>query len=445
MTGLSRTVAAILTFAFVSAQAVQAGTVYVPLSGVTTVGSVTYETQISITNSLTQQRTFKYFQIASETDGTKRGADPLSQAVGSGRTSVLKPPAAFRGLLEMSGPLEFQFAARLVSTGSQGSLGVELPVISSETMAEADDFQIVQGLRSGGTRKVDFVVVNLAKTASTCTLTTLRADGTAPFAAATITVQPLSHRMFLDIFGSVEGGVTDARVVGTCTTGFYLYAQMTDSATGELAIASPTATGESSLVAPGEEPTGLQCATGSVCYVFPGLVHQATRLDPDHYVTLTPPLAPYSSVKIHLEVEHGGWNTPSSGGHGCLYAIVNNNKDMLAYVFLAGPNKNKLILRHGLNQTHGEKAKLERPYVANAGDVLVLDYEFNPVAGRLELVVSNKAGQVLEQLVGKPNVNRVHIEAGDRFIIGLSNPGNNPVEPASLNWKYSNLKVEFFP
>lgn len=445
MTGLSRTVAAILAFAFVSSQAVQAGTVYVPLSGVTTVGSVTYETQVSITNSLAQQRPVKYFQIATGTDGTKRGGDPISQAVGAGRTSVLKPPVDFRGLLELIGPSEFQFAARLVGTGAQAGIGVELPVISSETMASANDSQIVQGLKSGGTQKVDFVVVNLGKTASTCTLTTLRADGTQPFAAATVTVPPLSHRIFLDIFGAVEGGIIDARVIGSCSNGFYLYAQMSDSATGDFAVATPTATGESSLVAPGEEPAGLECSTGTVCYVFPGLVHHATRSDPDHGITLTPPLAAYSSVKIRLEVEHGGWASPASGGHGVLYAIVNNNKDMVAYAFLAGPNKNKLILRHGFNQTHGQKARHERPFAADAGDVFIFEYEFNPVARHLELVVSRPDGTVLERIVDRPNVNRVHIETGDQFLIGLSNPGQNPVEPPSFNWKYSNLKVEFFP
>ena len=40
----------------------------------------------------------------------------------------------------------------------------------------------------------------------------------------------------------------------------------------------------------------------------------------------------------------------------------------------------------------------------------------------------------------------ISIAATDKIMIGLSNPGTNPlIEPASIGWKYSNLKVEFFP
>jgi hypothetical protein len=432
----------LLLLGFATAQAVHAGTTYVSLPGNTTVGGVSYETQITVTNSGGQQRTLNYLQLATEVDGTKRnGINPTPLAVAAGRTSVLKPAGNARGLLELSGPTGLQFSARMVRTGSNAGLGVELPVITSDNMGVANEELVVQGLQGSATRSTDLIFVNLGQAAASCTASVLRADGSLAFPTATFPLPALSHRHFSNVFAGVQGGVVDGRAEVTCTTDFYVYAQMIDNATGEFAIASPSGSSDSALTTPGEAPT---CNNGAVCYVFPGLVHTSTNSNPDRSLVLTPPLAAYSSVKIRLDVQLGPWNRPNSAAHGVLYFVRNRNKDMYANIFLRGPGGNNVTLRHGFGQVHGDKAKIERGFAAQPGQTYTFDYEFNPVKKLIVLRVSQN-GQTLLELTDRPNVNRVHIEQGDKVIIGLSNPGITSVEPASIGWKYSNIKVEFFP
>ena len=436
----------ILAFAFALTPAAWAGTVYVPLPGVTAVGPVGYETQVSVTNTLALQRTVSYLQLATGVDGTQRqGVTKSPLQIAAGRTAVLKPTPSARGLLELSAPPGFHYSARLVGTGGAAGLGVDLPVINSETMGSAGGKLVIQGLKSLDSKTADVVIVNLAKTAASCTTRVLRADGTLAFPQQTTPLPPLSHRFFANVFSGVAGGISDARAEVTCTTNFFAFAQMTDTATGEFAIAAPTETSASTLTAPGDAPSALDCSAGTVCYVFPGLVHESTKTNPDRAIVLSPAPASYKSVKVHLEVEVGPWNTPATGAHGVLYFVRNKNRDMFANIFLRGPGKNDLTLRHGFDQSHPEKAKLTKALAAQQGGIYAFDYDYNPAAKTLSLRVSRDE-QLLFEMVDKPNINKIDIASGDKIQIGLSNPGTNPtIEPASIGWKYSNLKVELFP
>ena len=441
----ARTLVCVLLLCVAGTQASHAGTVYIPLPGVSTVGSAGYETQIAITNTLAQQRNLNYLLLSPGVDGTKRqGVNTTPLTVLATKTVVLKPTATSRGLLELNATPGLQYSARVVRTGA-ADFGVELPVVTSDTMGTADDKLVVQGLKGTDTMTTDVVIINLAKASTTCSASVVRADGTLVFPTASLTLLPLSHLFFTDVFDAVPGGIVDARVEVSCKSDFYVYAQMTDTATGEFSIATPAQTSDSTLFAPGDTPTGLTCSSGTTCYVFPGLVHQSTNGNPDRSVILTPPVAAYSSVKVHLEVTIGPWNRPNTGAHGVMYFVRDRNKDMYANVFLRGPGRNNMTLRHGFNQEHGEKAKIEKGFTAQPGETYAFDYDYDPTRKLITLRVS-RAGQLLLEVTDKPNVNKVHIDDGNRVIVGLSNPGTAPaVKPASIGWKYSNLKVEFFP
>ena len=220
---------------------------------------------------------------------------------------------------------------------------------------------------------------------------------------------------------------------------------MTDTATGEFAIATPAESSASLLTLPGETPAGLACSTGTACYVFPGLVHASTVANPARGITLTPPAGSYSAVKLHLEVQLGPWNTPVTAAHGILYFVQNRNRDMFANIFLRGPAINQLTLRHGFNQSHVQKARLDQSLAAQANETYVIDYVYD-TARKVITLKATRDGVLVVDLVGTPNINRINIAATDQINIGLSNPGTNPtIEPASIGWRYSNLKVEFFP
>jgi hypothetical protein len=245
-----------------------------------------------------------------------------------------------------------------------------------------------------------------------------------------------------DIFSGAV--ISEARVEVKCDGEFFTYAQMTDAATGEFAIAGPSGGSDSAFSVPGENP-GLACAAGSWCHIVPGLVHQSTTGNPDHSLVLSPPVFAYSKVRVHLEVEVNGFAAPASGAHGVLYFIRDGNKDMYANIFLRGGGKNDITLRHGFNQTHGQKAKVQQGIPIQEGGRYHFDYLFDPVGKLITLTVSLN-GQVVTTLHSKPNVNRAHIDAGQKVILGLSNPHvGDAVEPASIGWRYHNLLVEFTP
>src|ERR1700681_4306303 len=123
-----------------------AGIVYVPLPGQATVGTTTYEVQVSMVNTSSQTATVNQTLLASDTDGTQRtGVSPVPQVVLPAQTVVVRPGGAFNGMLELSGTGAFRYSARLVAAGTPGP-GVDLPLISSSTVTKANGILSVQGL-----------------------------------------------------------------------------------------------------------------------------------------------------------------------------------------------------------------------------------------------------------------------------------------------------------
>ncbi|HEY9422422.1 MAG TPA: hypothetical protein VIW92_13480, partial [Thermoanaerobaculia bacterium] len=183
--------------ALCAAGAAQAGTVYVPTPGVSTVGGTAYEVQVSVSNAAGQPRETRQLLLANDTDGTQRGAQSTPVQVLAGRTAVIKPGASFRGLLELSGPADLRYSARL--TGAR--LGVQLPVITSDNLIKPNQTAVLQSLVSGGGRASDVALVNLGHQGSQCTVGLFRADGSALAPAATVALKPLSQAYFANALG----------------------------------------------------------------------------------------------------------------------------------------------------------------------------------------------------------------------------------------------------
>jgi hypothetical protein len=438
-------VTALLVTTLAGAAAAHAGTVYIPLPGVATVGNATYEMQVFVTNTTAQSRTVKSLHLATLVDGTKRpGLKHTATPVAAGQTVILKPDGTARGLLELDAPDGVEYSARLVSTGSAAGLGVELPVITSDNIGHAGKKLVVQNLDGSAAVKTSVVMVNLSQAKAACSARVYQASGTATnLAIQSMPFEALSHVSFTNVFAAL-GDIADARVEVSCTGDFYAYAQLTNETTGEFAVSGPSGGSDSALSVPGDN-AALTCAPGAWCHTVPGLVHQSTGANPDHSIVLSPPVFAYSKVRLHLEVELNGFAAPASGAHGVAYFIRDGNKDMYANIFLRGGGKNDITLRHGFNQTHGQKAKIQQGISIQDGGRYHFDYLFDPVAKLITLTVSLN-GQVVTTLNSKPNVNRAHIDAGQKVILGLSNPHvGDAVEPASIGWRYHNVHVEFIP
>ncbi|HEV8579874.1 MAG TPA: hypothetical protein VGX68_12430 [Thermoanaerobaculia bacterium] len=427
------------------AQAAHAGAAYVPLPGISSLGPVGYRPQISVTNTAGEPLALSSLQLGPGEDGTlRKGLRASRFSIAPDRTVVLRPEAGVRGMLELDGEPGLRFSARLV--GTDGGR-VELPVITAETAFEADEMAVIQDLEGSSSRTTHMVLVNLGETAASCSASVLRADGSYAIEPVEITVAPLSHLLFADILKGL-GRISEARVEVTCSNDFYAYALIADAATGRLSVVGPSQPSESlsEMSEAALTKAAAACSNGAtLCTKLLGPeTFTATKSNPTLALTMTPPEYAYSSMVAHVEVQVNGWNPRNvHGAHGVLYVIVNRNKSLIGNVFLRGPGKNNVTLRHGICPQGCNKTKVERGIPIELGATYIFDYLYDPVHKTTDLRVTLK-GQLIARIQDKPNVNKIHIENGDKVIIGLSNPfPTSKEEPSSLGWKYSNLRVEF--
>lgn len=422
--------------ALCAAGAAHAGTVYVPAPGPGTLGGSNYEVQVSVANTATAAREVRQISLAMDTDGvTQRPATPSTVQVQAGRTAVVKPAAPFRGLVELSGGGELRYAARLVGTGP-GRLGVYLPVITSDNLVRANGTATLQGLLSGSGRNTDITLVNLAQTASQCTVTLTRADGSV-IGAPVVPMKPLSARTFPNVFSDP---LTEVRATATCTREFFIFALLTDAATGDLAYVGPSGSGESLLSLPGQ---GAVCPPGAACFDVKGVVHAPTSTaNAVRRVTFTPVPGTYTKMRMTMDVTVGNFSAANPTAlHLLFWLVKDRNFNMFGFAGLRGPDASQAVLRHGIALSHVQKPRIVQPFTAQPGRTYRLDYTYDAKTSFLELAVS-EGGAVVQRLTGAPNVNSFTFNTGENIVIDMGFPGTNPDEPASFGWVYRDLHVE---
>lgn len=429
------TILSTLLAAFLAAGAAHAGTVYVPSPGPGSLGGSSYEVQVSITNTATAARDVRQVLLTADTDGTVRPGPPVTVTVQPGRTSVVKPGGAFRGLLELSGGGELRYSARLVGTGP-GRLGVPLPVITSDNLAAAGQTLTLQGLNAGAGRNVDITLVNVSQLASQCTVTLTKADGTL-IGAPVVPLKPLSSRTFPNVFTDPQN---ETRGTVTCTREFYAFAVLTDAATGEISTIFPSGSGESLLRVPGEGPA---CSPGAACFDVKGVVHApTTTANAVKRVTFKPVPGTYTKIRLTMDVTVGNWSTVDPTAiHMLFWLVKDRNFNMFGFASLRGPGGDQAVLRHGIGLTHPQKFRIIQPFTAQTGKTYHLDYIYDTKTSFLELAISEN-GQVLQRLTGVPNVSSFSFNANENIVIDMGFPGTNPEEAPSFGWVYRDLHVE---
>lgn len=427
--------------ALFAASAAHAGTGYVPLPGIQTVGPATYEAQVLISNDAAQAREVKQVQLATDTDGTPRGAAPAGLQIAANQTNVVKPAATFRGLLELSGSTDLRFAARLVRTG-QDSLGVQIPVVTSENMQAANLSLTLQGLIAAGTRTTDMTIVNLGKQAAQCRVSLYRADGSTILANSEVNLKPLSHRYFVNIFSGLAAEITEARATVTCNKDFFAYALLSNSATGEIAVVEPSGSGESLLAVPGAEPV---CPVGAFCFDAKGLVHQPTKAVPVKRITFNAPAGTFTRLRLSLEVTVGTFYPQDPDGKHLIYwFVINRNFDMPGMLYFRGQNAYTALARHGIGLAHAEKKKIVQPFQGVPGRTYKVENDYDMGRGVLTITVTDvETGEVKVHMTDAPNVTKVTLAATDKFLVDLGFPeGKVPDEVPSYGWAYRNVHLE---
>lgn len=431
-----------------------AGSVYVPLAADHTIEGVRYQTQLWATNTDATLRQFTTYFIPSATDGTDRPENwGASTAVAPGRMMLLGTVAGAgqTGMLEISGAPQIVVTARMVATrdGVTG-LGAAMPVVGSKNLFAADATAHLQGWIRSGDLRSDLGVINLGQAEAACSIAVFRNDATQIQGTAVVNIPPLGHRQFDDALAILgEQAIAAARSETTCNQPFYVYLRSYDRTTGELFVTLPSATlDDSTLNPPGAEPPPSpppQCGAGSHCFEYLTTPYIPRNGAQNHKFFIDVPSGSYDLLKMQIDVFHGGWQNPTDGLHNIFWLVKDRNFNMYGYVNLRGPGRNDIMLRHGLGTSASEKAKILHPFNALPGETYHFDYTFDTLADRITLVVSNRGQEVL-RITDRPNVNRIHIEPGERLAIALSFiAGLNPNEPPTFGWRYSNLRVQLGP
>ncbi|HEY3491459.1 MAG TPA: hypothetical protein VGK43_00810 [Solirubrobacterales bacterium] len=438
---MSRSVLVCL-FAFTLAASAQAGTVYIPLPGLTQSGSATYEAEITVSNSAATTANVAQYLIAADADGTQRANPSTGLQVLGNLTMVVKPGAASRGLLEMAGSPNLRYGARLAGQGAAGGLGVGLPVVTSENLVAAGGSLALQGLTSTATRSTHLMLVNVSKFASQCTFSLVRLDGTAIGGATTINVKPLSAVYRENVLaGNV---LSDARAAVTCSREFFAYALLTDSATGEVAVVEPSASGESSLTVPGAEP---ECPVNATCFNARGVVHRPTTAAPVARLAFNAPAGVTKRLKLTLDVTVGSWYPQDPDGkHLIFWFVVNRNQEMPGMLYFRGPDAYTAMARHGIGTKHSQKIKIVKPFQGIPGRTYRVENDYDMGGGKYTVTITDLAsGEVKTVLNGTPNVAQMTLKAGDRFLIDMGFPEGAIVdEVPSFGWTYSDVRVESY-
>ncbi|HEX4498984.1 MAG TPA: hypothetical protein VIE43_25125 [Thermoanaerobaculia bacterium] len=431
-----------------AAGAAHAGTVYVPLPGLGSVGGSTYEAQVSISNTAAAAGAVSEALLATDTDGTQRPDPPSSLTVQPGQTAVVTAGSTFRGLVELAGGAGVRYSARLAGSGP-GRLGVYLPVITSDNLIPGGQTATVQGLVSGSGRRADLTMVNLAATASQCTGSLYLADGTLLAGPATFDLKPLSSTALTDLFAG--GGAADVRLTMSCTQSFFTYVLLADDATGEVTYLGPAGNGASGIGGTPTPPAG--CPSGATCFDAKGVVFQPT---PDHRVQRVMFAAPpgvASRLRMSLDVTVGPWYPVDPSGKTLIYwFVVDRNFDMAGLLYFRGPDpahphlaQNQIIARHGFELTHPQKLTLMKPFAAVIGHTYHCDNDYDMGRGVYTVTITDTAtGQVAVQLVGAPNVSSWTLKAKDNFLIDMGFPGTNTDEVPTDGWTYSNVHLEVY-
>jgi hypothetical protein len=432
----------LVSLALLTAASAHAGTVYVPLLGVTSVGSATWEQDVTISNPSAQGIALNDLLLGNDTDGTQRGASATIN-LQAGQSTILKPGASFVGLGEIAGSPNARYAARLTGKGALGQMGVALPIITSDNRAVGASTVTLSGLSGNATRIANIALVNLGKLSSSCTVSFAGTNGAAVGAPQTVAMKALSQKLVTNAFNGL-GAVVDVRATVSCSRDFYAFAWITDGSTGEITIVQPAGNGASTLTRPGEEAA---CPTGATCLTSP-ILFKPTPADPVGHVIFPAPALTAHRLKLSLDVTIGDWYAPDPDGKHLIYwFVINRNLDMPGMLYFRGPDAYTALARWGIGLKHPEKKKATQPFQGIPGHTYHVVNDFDMGAGVYTITITDVATQQTVTIVDVPNVAQVVLKSTDRFLVDVGFKENAvPDEvPSFGGWTYTNFRLDVIP
>lgn len=191
----------------------------------------------------------------------------------------------------------------------------------------------------------------------------------------------------------------------------------------------------------------------AVSFATPGIFHIPTVATPVKRLTYQPPAGNYNKIHLSMDVKVGQWDAANPQNNHLIFWLVRDAKnfDMFGYVGLFGPGKNELMLRHGWQNVHADKAKVTESTKLFAptftpGTTYTFDYIYDASNRFIQLVVIDKSnGQQRMRLTHFPNTSSFSFSATEDVTIDMGfDPALNPNEVATYGWEYSNIKVDLY-
>jgi hypothetical protein len=450
-----------LPLSFAATAPADAGTVYLALAANTTVGGITYESVLQVTNTGTAPHFFVPHFIESFSDGTARaGANDGLIGVPAGHTYVydnLGLPPGKTGMLEIHGDDELVFSAHLVPRiGSTRGPDSALPVVGSEELVAGGRKNVVQGFRRDSENISSLVLINFEHQSNQCTVDLLSAIGQKLMSSVVLTLKPLSQSVYHDVL-AIAGltGAADTRFEIRCAGRSFAFGERINLLDASLTTLQPAPSLLSSLRPPGDVSPGGgggagsgggPCPSTSLCINLPGTFHVATNANKVYQLKI--PAAQgttFNRVDVEVTFTHGGWYKPLPDGSHNVFWLFSDARFADVTWFIAnvrGPGRDFAMLVHTINQGRGFRRRVDKPLTLIPGQSYKVHCAYDTGAGFVECSWSTADGQLLAEMSDISTADRVFFEGPEGWEIWFGIYGEG-VEVPSIGWEYRDARIEF--
>lgn len=438
-----------------------AGTVYVPLAGDTVVGGVQYSTRVWVSNNSDATRRFTTRFVPDGLDGTKRGRDTGSYAVGPQKSQLVTDLAGGGnpGILELSGAPQLAVTSQLVAGGA---VRANLPVISSQNVFKAGSTVALQGLVRSDSQVTALSLFNLGKQAATCSLTAWRADGSRIAAPAKVQLRARSQHTAVDTLGSLgQAQASGARVTVSCDRQFYAFGLVLEPHTGS-AYVLPAGESAGSALEParsdgddpptrgggggggnagpgeggnnggggkggndgGDQGGATACPPGASCFIRDGAFFTTTQQEQYRYYRWPVPAGTrFKRIESSFRMTLNKWDKNPNAFYTMFYLPRGGKWLGHGVGLLVARQKGVIAAETTLDfRGHGSQTIRDHSAKMQPGGTYDVKYTYDAERRRLKLLVKDIKGNVLVNLDQPLQNNRGVVVSDGWFGIQLSDP-----------------------
>jgi hypothetical protein len=321
-----------------------------------------------------------------------------------------------------------------------------LPVITSETQAEAGAAVYLNGVGRDGNRDVtQLALINLGDVASQCQVDVVAEDGSLVRNAGTAEVPAKSMSRFDDALGLRGGPVVTAKI--SCDQPFYALAALADGKTTEVSFINPSETIETAAPARARKrQAGTTGGNTVITFDQNGLFHTATPANAKKILRVpVPQTLNATKVLAEFDVIAGPWNPRlPKGAHNLIFFHRGKfRSNTLANVNAFGPGNNKAKAAQNVDMPAHYSTSTEFGFTFQQGQTYHISSLYDAATQKVTFGIYQngvlvKGGQY--QATARNRLLNVPVTG---LVAEFGNYNNQFLpEVSSLGWKFANFHVE---